>query len=139
MAMSGYDDEDAFDEFAKTLHLNGVGPGITCPYLVVAGEEDDLSAIEATWELLSTITAPRTFYLYQGERHGIGTGPAAALGPIRDEVIAEWFGDRLAGRPMKDELHFVDTAGRVHRRPLDERVTTAEILAGTAPRSAPLQ
>jgi dienelactone hydrolase len=43
MWMAGYHDEDAFDEFAKKLTLEGLGAKITCPYLSVAGEDDDLS------------------------------------------------------------------------------------------------
>ena len=45
MYMSGYDDEAAFDEFAKTLTLKGVASKIACPYLVVAGEDDELCPI----------------------------------------------------------------------------------------------
>lgn len=139
MFMAGIDDEDAFDAFAATLTLDGVGSAIRCPYLVVAGEEDDLSHIEATWELLDTISAPRRLVLYQGERHGIAGGPAASLGPNRDELVVEWFADRFAGAPLSDELLFVDTAGRVHRGPLDRPAPIADVLAGIAPRSGPVE
>jgi dienelactone hydrolase len=138
MSMTGIRDEAEFDAFAQSLTLVGIGSGIDCPYLVEAGEEDDLSAIEATWQLLSEIRAPREFVLYQGERHGIAGGPAASMGPIRDDVLADWFVDRFAGKPLEDTLRFVDTAGRVQRHPLDGPFHVEQVVAGTVPRSAPL-
>ncbi|MEX0827879.1 MAG: prolyl oligopeptidase family serine peptidase, partial [Haliea sp.] len=50
MYMSGYDDETAFDEFAKTLTLKGVTSKITCPYLVVAGEDDEHCDMKFVYE-----------------------------------------------------------------------------------------
>ena len=51
MYMSGYGaDEAGFDSFARTMTLDGVAADVRCPYLVVAGEEDDLSPIESTWD-----------------------------------------------------------------------------------------
>ena len=41
MWMAGFHDEDKFDAFAKTLTLDGLAGKITCPYLSVAGEDDD--------------------------------------------------------------------------------------------------
>jgi dienelactone hydrolase len=103
MYMSGYTDEDEFDRFAETISLDDVAANVRCPFLILAGEEDDISPIEHTWTLLERVAGPRELVLYQGERHGIGAGPAAGLGPNRDEVIAEWFADRLGGKPMDDD------------------------------------
>jgi pimeloyl-ACP methyl ester carboxylesterase len=134
MYMAGYDDEDAFDAFARGLTLDGIGPRVACPYLVVAGEDDDLSPIEHTWELLETIRSPRELVLYQGERHGIAGGPASALGPPRDELVVDWFTDRLAGRPITDRLRYVTTSGAVLERPLGEGRAVGAALSGRGSR-----
>jgi dienelactone hydrolase len=134
MYMAGYDDEEAFDAFARSLSLQGVGGRIACPYLVVAGEEDDLSPIEHTWTLLAEVRAPRELVLYQGERHGIGGGPAAALGPPRDELVAEWFVDRFADRPAPDRLRYVTASGAVVEGPLDGSRAVSAAAAGRGPR-----
>jgi alpha-beta hydrolase superfamily lysophospholipase len=136
MYMSGLsDDEAAFDAFARTMSLDNVAADVRCPFLVVAGEEDDLSPIESTWRLLRGVTGPKRLVLYQGERHGISGGPAAIKGPDRDATIVEWFLDRVAGRAMSDELHFVDTEGRVHVSPLLAEDSVEDIVAGIAPRT----
>jgi hypothetical protein len=134
MYMAGYDDEAAFDRFAETLDPTAAGAGISCPFLVVAGEEDDLSPIEHTWTLLSRAAGPRELVLYQGERHGIGSGPAAGLGPNRDEVMADWLMARLAGSPTEDRLRYVTTAGTVVTGPLDFVRPVAPVVAGRGPR-----
>jgi fermentation-respiration switch protein FrsA (DUF1100 family) len=134
MYMANFDDEAAFDRFAETLDPTVSGAGVECPYLVVAGEEDDLSPIEHTWTLLSRAKGPREFVLYQGERHGIGSGPAAGLGPNRDEVMADWLAARLAGQPLSDRLRYVTTAGQVVDGPLDFDRPLAAVLAGRGPK-----
>jgi fermentation-respiration switch protein FrsA (DUF1100 family) len=133
MYMAGYTDEAAFDRFAESLDLSA-GPAVACPFLVVAGEDDDLSPIEHSWALLERARGPREFVLYQGERHGIGSGPAAGLGPNRDEVVAEWMADRLAGRPLADRLRYVTTAGAVVTGPLEFDRAIAGVVSGRGPR-----
>jgi dienelactone hydrolase len=134
MYMAGLADEPAFDRFAATLTLTDLAPDVRCPVLVVAGEEDDLSPIEHTWSLLARIRGPRELVLYQGERHGVAGGPAAAAGPSRDEVVVEWFADRFAGRPMGDRLRYVTTTGTVQDGPLDLDRPVAAAVAGRGPR-----
>ena len=136
MYMSGYsDDEAGFDGFARTMSLEPIAPDVRCPFLIVAGEEDDLSPIESTWQLLRRVSGPKRLLLYQGERHGISGGPAATKGPDRDAAIVEWFLDRVARRELEDELHFVDTEGRVHRTPLFADDPIEDVVAGIAPRT----
>ena len=118
MYLSGFTDEDAFDAFAASLTLADAASGVTCPYLAVAGEADDLSPIEHTWRVFDSLGGSRELVLYQGEKHGIAGGPAAALGPDRDDLVAEWFVDRFAGIPAEDRLRYVDVTGRVTEQPL---------------------
>ena len=112
MYMSGYEDEDEFDRFAETLTLAGVGEKITCPYLVLAGEDDHLSPIECTYQLLDTITAPKQMVLYEGADHGLGGSASSDLGPNPQTLIADWLKDRLDGKPMASQHTLIDMTGQ---------------------------
>jgi Esterase FrsA-like len=116
MYMAGYDDEDAFDAFAARLDLRGIAGDIDCPYLAVAGEDDELSPLHHTFDLLRRIPAPVELVVYRGERHSIGAGSAASFGPNRHHVIAGWAQDRQGGRPARDRFRVVDATGAVTDR-----------------------
>lgn len=105
MWMAGYEDEDKFDEFAQTLTLAGVGSRIRSPFLIIGGEEDELSPIEHSYALYEEITAPKQIVVYRGERHSL-TG---ALG--WQSWVADWIRDRLDGKPMQSGRVYVDAAG----------------------------
>jgi dienelactone hydrolase len=109
MYMSGYDDEAAFDEFAKTLSLKGVTSKITCPYMVVAGEDDEHCDMKFVYELMGEIPAPKLLYVFEGERHSIRSPRARPL-------IINWLIDTLLGKPFKPEIVRIETSGKeVHR------------------------
>jgi len=114
MYMTGYEDEDEFDKFAETLTLHGVGEQIRCPYLVIAGEDDELSPIEYTYELLNRIKAPKQLVLYQGEKHALHSTTSSSLGPNWGVYIAEWIKDRLDDKPMEPKNIRVDLLGQTH-------------------------
>ena len=59
MWMSNYTDELKFDEFAKTLTWEGHAGKICKPYLVVAGEADELSPLKHTERMILAMTGPR--------------------------------------------------------------------------------
>ena len=105
MYMSGYDDETAFDEFAKSLTLKGVTAKITCPYMVVAGEDDEHCDMKFVYELMGEMPAPKLLYVFQGERHSIRNPRARSL-------LINWLVDRLLDKPFKSEKIFVDTSGK---------------------------
>jgi len=105
MYMAGYDDEAAFDEFAKTLTLKGVASKITCPYLVVAGENDEHCDLRFVYELMDEIRGPKVLVVYEGEKHSIRN-------PRSRPLIVEWLADRLAGKPFKPERIFVEMSGK---------------------------
>ncbi len=107
MWMAGYEDEDEFDKFARTLTLKGIGSRIKCPFLIVAGEDDELSPIKHSYDLYDEITAPKQMVVYRGERHSL----SGALG--WQTMVADWMKDRLEGKPMRSESILVDAvAGR---------------------------
>ncbi len=107
MWMAGYEDEDEFDKFAQTLTLEGIGAKIKCPFLIIAGENDQLSPIEYSYSLYDEITAPKKIVVYQGETHGI----VSAGGDVQ-AMVADWLRDRLDGKPMQSERIYIDIAGR---------------------------
>jgi fermentation-respiration switch protein FrsA (DUF1100 family) len=114
MYMAGYEDEGEFDRFAEKLTLQGLGEQIKCPYLVIAGEDDELSPIEYTYEILNTIQSPKQLVLYQGEKHALHSASSSALGPHWGVYAAEWIKDRLAGKPAESKSILVDLMGQTH-------------------------
>lgn len=117
MYMADQTDEAAFDEFARQLDLRKNASAVTCPYLVVAGEADELSPIQHTFDLVRRIAGPVEMVVYQGEKHSLGGGAASTLGPNRHHLVAQWFADRFEGRPASERLLYVDAAGRVEEQP----------------------
>ena len=120
MYMAGYTDEAEFDKFAQTLSLKGVGEKIKIPYLVMAGEDDQLSPIEYTYDLFDTISAPKQLLVYEGAEHGLVGSSAAALGPSQTTYMADWLKDRLDGKPMQTKHMKVDAIGQVHESTFEE-------------------
>jgi dienelactone hydrolase len=113
MYMANLPDEDAFDGFAAGMDLRSVAGSIASPYLVLAGEDDELSPLENTFALLRGISAPAQLVVYEGERHSVGGSSAAQFGPNRHHLVAGWIAERLAGVPASDRFLHVDSSGRV--------------------------
>ena len=113
MWMSNFTDEAKFDAFVKTLTWEGHAEKIRGPYLVVAGEADELSPLEHTERMIGAMTGPRQLVIYADSRHSVGNVPAANLGPFPPTLIADWLVARLAGKPFKSERWFVEPSGRI--------------------------
>lgn len=131
MYMAGYQDETAFDRFAETLTLDGLGEKITCPYLAVAGEDDHLSPIQFTYDLLGTISAPKELVVYEGADHGLGGSSSVDLGPNVQTYIADWLKSRLDGKPMDSRHIWVDMAGQVHSGSFEEAANRELAFSGS--------
>jgi pimeloyl-ACP methyl ester carboxylesterase len=113
MWMANYTDEGKFDEFVKTLTWKGHAEKIQRPYLVLAGEADELSPLEYTERMIASMSAPRQLVIYADSRHAIGGVPSTNLGPFAPTLIADWLVARLTGKPFKSERWFVDQTGRI--------------------------
>lgn len=111
MYMTGYEDEEEFDRFAQTMTLKGVGAKIKCPFLIIAGEDDELSPIKYAYQLYDEIKAPKKIVVYQGAAHGL-MGPTAFTGPEWRVLEADWIKDRLKGKAMESERILIDITGR---------------------------
>jgi len=118
MYMSGYSDEEAFDEFCKTLTWEGHVEKIRMPYLCLTGEADELSPLEHTERFMSLVQSPKRLVVYKGSRHGIGDVPSANLGPWVNGLMADWMEARFAGKPFASERWYVDATGNVAKTPL---------------------
>jgi len=118
MWMSNYTDEAKFDDFVKTLTWEGHVEKIRNPYLVVAGEADELSPLEHTERMIRTMTGPRQLVVYADSRHSVGNVPAANLGPFPPALVADWLVARLNGKPVTSERWFVQATGQVVKTPL---------------------
>jgi len=119
MFMSGYEDEDEFDRFAEKLDLRPIAGDITCPYMAVAGEDDQLSPIEHSYDLFDIISAPKKLVVYEGANHAISEGMSVRLGESRNTLVADWLKDRLDGKEMKSEKVYIDSTGRATVTPVD--------------------
>ena len=109
MYMAGYDDEADFDEFCKTLSLEGVTAKITCPYMVVAGEDDEHCDMKFVYKLMGEAPAPKLLYVFEGERHSIRNPKARPL-------VINWLIDTLLGKPFKPEIIRIETSGKESHR-----------------------
>ena len=118
MWMSNYTDEDKFDAFVKTLTWEGHAEKIRNPYLVVAGEADELSPLEHTERMVRTMTGPRQLVIYADSRHSVGGVPAANLGPFPPILAADWLVARLNGKPIASERWFVQSTGQIAKTAL---------------------
>jgi len=113
MWMSNYTDEAKFNEFAKTLTWEGHVERIRTPYLVVAGEADELSPLEHTERMIRAMSGPRQLVIYADSRHSVGNVPAGNLGPFPPTLVADWLVARLNGKPVNSERWFVEPTGRI--------------------------
>ena len=102
MWMAGIEDEDAFDAFAPRLTLEGLGPRIRCPYMIVAGEDDDLSPIEHTYKLYDEIAGPKTLVVFKDEVHGVSDNLDVRA------MIADWMRDRFDGKPLESSRIYME-------------------------------
>jgi dipeptidyl aminopeptidase/acylaminoacyl peptidase len=112
MLMSGYDDEAAFDRFCERIDLRPFAPRIKAPYMVIAGENDQLSPIGHTEELFALISAPKRLVIYQGANHGVADAPSVTNGEEKVTMLADWLLDRIHGKPVVSERVWVDSSGR---------------------------
>ena len=117
MFMAGYEDEDAFDEFRQEFDLRNVAKDIIAPYMIVAGEADQLSPIQHTYELFDLIDAPKRLVVYEDANHSVANASSAELGENRDSLVYDWLRDRVDGKIAVSEKVIVDSRGNLNATP----------------------
>lgn len=116
MWMADIDDEDEFDEFASTLDLGDLVEGMKVPWLVLAGEEDELSPIEYSYDLVARAGGSASLLVYEGERHAFSGAPSTVHGPNWNTYAYDWFLERVNGPPVDETFEWVAADGSVTRR-----------------------
>ena len=109
-----------FEELQHGVAGMEVGPlsaKLTMPYLVVAGEDDPLTAPQQPFDHLNGVPDPKQLLLYTGEDHAPVTRSAGRSGPAHAVYVADWLADRAAGRPVESQRITVDFLGRLHVEP----------------------
>jgi len=118
MYMSGHDDEDEFDRFMEKFTLFPIAGDIKCPVLIQAGEDDELSPIEFSDELIGKIQSPKKLVIYEGERHAIGgNNLSSSLGENWFTMLADWCLDRIEAKPAPNERVFINSFGQASSEP----------------------
>jgi pimeloyl-ACP methyl ester carboxylesterase len=119
MWMSGLEnDEAAFDEMATQIDLRPLMPDMQVPWLVVAGDEDELSPMEHSYDLARICASPSPLLVYQQGRHALSLPtPSVASGPNWLTYSADWLLDRVNGVPADDYVDYVLPSGAIERRP----------------------
>ena len=117
MFMAGITDEDRFETFRKTLDWHPIAGKIKVPFLIAAGEADELCPLEQTEAFVRALGGSKQLVIYQDSRHSLG-GPAVANGPDPRIYQAEWIAKRLAGKALASERWYVDLGGRVQKTSL---------------------
>ncbi|MEX2486933.1 MAG: alpha/beta hydrolase [Nitriliruptoraceae bacterium] len=117
MWMADIDDEDEFDRFAQSLDLRELVASMTTPWLVLAGEEDELSPIEHSYDLIARSGGPASILVYEGERHAFSGSPSTVHGPNWNTYAYDWLRDRVDGKAVAEAFEWVGGDGSVSRRP----------------------
>jgi alpha-beta hydrolase superfamily lysophospholipase len=113
MWMSNFTDEQKFDKFTQTLSWEGHIDKIKTPYMVLAGEADELSPLHFTDLMFKKMKGPRQLVVYAESRHSVGNVPSANLGPNPGSLMADWLIARLNNKPFTSERWFVEPSGRI--------------------------
>jgi fermentation-respiration switch protein FrsA (DUF1100 family) len=120
MYYAGFDNEQEFDKFARTLSLKGATEKITCPYLVVAGEDDQQCPLVYGYEFLESISVPKQMLVYEGADHSVSHAASTTNGPNPNTYMIEWLQDRLDHKPMQTKHMKVDAAGVIHESTFEQ-------------------
>src|SRR5262249_26411971 len=118
MYMAGYDDEAKFDAFKRKFTLHPHVGSIKCPVLIQAGEDDELSPVAFSDELVAKIKPAKKLVVYEGERHAIGGNNLSCyLGENWFTMLADWCLDRIEGKPAPNERVFINSLGQAEAVP----------------------
>lgn len=112
-------DDAEVDRVRRRITTHGLSERIACPYLIVGGEDDQLSDIGDTVDHMNRVTAPKTLIIYQGEDHGLHSARSGQLGPEAFSTAADWLQDRARGKNEASSFSVVDMTGKVTRRPYE--------------------
>lgn len=119
MWMAGLEhDEEAFNAMTVEMDLRPLVEEMRVPWLVVAGDADELSPVEWSYDLAARCGAPASLLVYHQGRHALSLPTTSVgLGPQWVTFSADWLMDRVEGRPLEERFDFVTENGAIERRP----------------------
>lgn len=117
MMMSNVTVDDNFDKFCEGFDPRSFAEQITCPILIFAGEDDELSPVQHSYDVYDCIKSSKKLVVYEGAKHSMGGASSVAQGPHFGNMMADWLIDRTAGKPTDaDAKLLVDMYGKIHAR-----------------------
>jgi dienelactone hydrolase len=107
--MTGIADVDQLHGFIADMTLVDVVPKVKCPYLVVVGENDELTTLESTRATYEKFGGARELWIYEREFHPIGPTCAEWL-----DASLDWLSQAIEGRFAKDHKRqvFITRSGQ---------------------------
>jgi cephalosporin-C deacetylase-like acetyl esterase len=72
MSMTGLKTYDEISRFTENMCLKAIASQVRIPYLIVSGENDELTTLEGTKEIYDLIPGPKEMWVYEHEFHPIG-------------------------------------------------------------------
>ncbi len=92
--MSGIAEPEKLQAFCEAMSLDEIAPKVTTPFLVVAGESDELTTLEDTFGVYNRLKGPKELWVYEREFHPIGP-TSAEWAP----ASIDWLQAVLEGQP----------------------------------------
>ncbi len=105
MFMTDIYDEKEFDAFAAKLTVRGLGNKITKPFLIIAGEDDELAPISDAYAFYEELAGPKKMMTYEGEIHALPN-------VYWLHIWSDFLYDRVMGKPLTSESVYIDISGR---------------------------
>ncbi len=99
MYMAGMEDEEEFDEMARTMTVQGYVERVRCPTLLVTGEFDPLCPLEDAIEVFEELRAPKEMWVLENQFHPLWR--IQNLGSLDcHEYVLDWLGMVLTGKGL---------------------------------------
>ena len=77
----------------------------------MAGEQDQLSPVEYSYDVFDLITAPKEIVVYEGANHSVADASSVTLGDNPKDYLVDWLEERMNGNPFQSVKGFVDSSG----------------------------
>lgn len=114
MYYTGLRTEAELDKFLETWDIQPLAAKIKAPYLAIAGEDDQVSRIECTYQFFDNLAGPKQLLVYEGAEHSVNNAQSVALGPSVASYAVDWIKDRFDGKPCVTKFMKVDGTGNLH-------------------------
>ena len=107
--MTGIADVEKLHGFIADMTLAEVAPKVKCPYLVVVGENDELTTLESTRATYERLGGAKELWVYEREFHPLGPTCAEWL-----DASLDWLGQAMEGRIAKSHQRqlFITKSGQ---------------------------